>query len=415
MPGDGLAPTAREGRRFSMRQHTRRLATQAIFRVPKQTVTSIGTSGKTLVNDFELTVHAGERWAIVGPNGCGKSTTARLIGRNYCGAAVDDGEAIDAHIAFESHRILLQDELREYRESRSDVTRLRATLASFLFPHLAPEDPKFRGGFRSTSKDGTAVGYRPTPTRLAPLIAPYDAAADDPLLAELEAAITGGEAGRLLHDFGLRDVRHRPVFAMSTGEARKMLIMNGLLSPARLWVLDETFDGIDEASRYALRDELQSLLRDENWASRALMLITHHREEIMGGGESQVFAPTHGLLLGQGEDGTGYHAGEWDSISGHLEAYFDAQREKQWVKPPPRALQRSKEHPPADEVATSERAPLVDFRSVTVQYNAHVVFDNLKWMVREGEKWVVLGGNGQCKPTHEHARSVAHHVREPPR
>ena len=69
----------------------------------------------------------------------------------------------------------------------------------------------------------------------------------------------------------------------------------------------------------------------------------------------------------------------------------------------------------AHRTRASERAPLVDFRSVTVQYNAHVVFDNLKWMVREGEKWVVLGGNGQCKPNHEHARSVAHHVREPPR
>ena len=129
-------------------------------------------------------------------------------GRSGC------GENAFASIAFESHRILLAAELREYRESRADVTRLRATLASYLFPHLSPEDPKFSGGFRSTAKDGTRVGFRPEPTRLAPLAVPYDADAEEPLLAELEAAVTSGEAGRLLDAFGLRDVRHPPTHAM---------------------------------------------------------------------------------------------------------------------------------------------------------------------------------------------------------
>lgn len=45
-----------------------------------------------------------------------------------------------------------------------------------------------------------------------------------------------------------------------------MLIMNGILAPPRLWVLDETFDGLDEVSRYALRDELAVLLQSEEWS-----------------------------------------------------------------------------------------------------------------------------------------------------
>lgn len=373
----------------------RRLSTSApgslLFNVPQQSIV-VGKQKKTLVRDFKLEIREGEKWAIVGPNGCGKSTTARLIGQSYCQQPVD-GDVVDAHIAFESHRILLQDELREYRESRSDVTKLRATLASYLFPHLAPENAQFRG----TSRDGTAVGYRPKPTRLAPLAVPYDAAADDPLLADLEHAIKSDDAGRLLEAFGMRDVRHRPVFAMSTGEARKMLIMSGLLTPPRLWVLDETFDGLDEVSRGALRDELDQIDGSPEWAQRALVLITHHGEEILpSGGDKQVLAPTHGLLLGQGEDGTGYEAGEWDTIAPKLEAYFVAQQERQWVKPPPRPKPRAEGARPSSD---AERAPLVDFKSVTVQYNQHVVFDQLKWMVREGEKWVVLGGNGTGKST----------------
>lgn len=190
-------------------------APAVLFRVLRADVT-VG-NGRVLARDFELEVTEGSRWAIVGPNGCGKSTVSRLVGSSFCG--VEEGDECEpfASIAFESHRVLLQDELREYRESRSDVTRLRATLASYLFPHLSPEDPNFRGGFRATASDGTRVGFRPSATRLGPLPVAYDSGADEPLLAELEAAVTSGEAGRLLSAFGLDDVRHRPIYAMSTG------------------------------------------------------------------------------------------------------------------------------------------------------------------------------------------------------
>jgi len=219
--GAGAATRASRLRLYSA---TRRgYSTEVLFRVPRQDLT-VG-QGRVLAKDFELEVPAGSRWAIVGPNGCGKSTASRLIGSGFCGvtptapSGVDvgggggDGDAF-ASIAFESHRSLLAEELREYRESRADVTRLRATLASYIFPHLSPEDPNFSGGFRSTSKDGTRVGFRPDPTRLAPLAVPYDADAEEPLLAELEAAVTSGEAGRLLEAFGLGDVRRRPTHAM---------------------------------------------------------------------------------------------------------------------------------------------------------------------------------------------------------
>lgn len=393
------------------RRCVRQLSTgpgNVLFHVPKQDAVSIGTSKKLLVKDFELTIREGERWAIVGPNGSGKSTTASLIGKHFCGREEDRPGAY-ASIAFESHRLLLRDELREYHESRSDVTKLRATLASFLFPHLAPEDPDFKGGFRAKAKDGTAVGFRPQATRLAPLVAAYDATFDDPLLADLEHAITTGEAGRLLEAFGLRDVRHRPVFAMSTGEARKMLIMNGILAPSQLWVLDETFDGLDHVSRLSLRDELSSLLVSPDWAKRALALITHHREEIMGSDAERVLTPTHGLLIGQGDDGTGYVAGEWESVAPSLDAYFASQQQQEWVRPtaPPKKAKAkaaavdvtTAESGSPAQVATTVKKPLVDFRSITIRYNSHVVFDGLSWMVREGEKWVVLGGNGTGKST----------------
>ena len=180
-------------------------STEILFRVPRQDLT-VG-QGRLLAKDFELEVPAGSRWAIVGPNGCGKSTASRLIGSGFCGVTPTApsgvgtggrsgcGENAFASIAFESHRILLAAELREYRESRADVTRLRATLASYLFPHLSPEDPKFSGGFRSTAKDGTRVGFRPEPTRLAPLAVPYDADASVAYRAARRSSSSGGCCG----------------------------------------------------------------------------------------------------------------------------------------------------------------------------------------------------------------------------
>lgn len=86
-----------------------------------------------------------------------------------------------------------------------------------------------------------------------------------------------------------------------------------------------------------------------------------------------------------------------------LEAYFAEQKETQWVRPPPTANKKPRKLLAAKPKVVAggkgapkiiEGAPLVDFRGVTVRYNSHVVFDQLTWVVKEGEKWVVLGGNG---------------------
>ena len=105
----------------------------------------------------------GSRWAILGENGCGKTITAQLLGRMISGGG-DEATALTSssavasvadvskegrdvvHVSFESHRRMLQDELREYRESRFNVTHLRATLASFLYPELYPVDPEHPDG-----------------------------------------------------------------------------------------------------------------------------------------------------------------------------------------------------------------------------------------------------------------------------
>ena len=199
-----------------------RLATAPLIRLTQHTVAVGAPQPRTLVDRLCLTLRSGERWAILGPNGAGKSTTAQLLGRclaasptageltssaGIASAAAAGKDRLATFISFESHRRLLRDEATEFSESRFSVVHLRATVASYLFPALYP--------VHATDEALTSGGYRPDRTRVTPLPVPYDACASHPLLAELEAAATSGEAGRLLAQFGLRAKRHRPVHARS--------------------------------------------------------------------------------------------------------------------------------------------------------------------------------------------------------
>ena len=85
------------------------------------------------------------------------------------------------------------------------------------------------------------------------------------------------------------------------------MVIDCLLSPPRLLVLDEAFDGLDDRSRDELRDVLLASLSDQSSHSGALALIAHHRDDL-------VPPPTDVLLLGQGESGTEYRVGDWEQM-----------------------------------------------------------------------------------------------------
>ena len=324
-------------------------------------------------------------------------------------------------ISFESQRRLLADEVKEFRESRFTICNLRATPASFLFPALYPIDPDHPDGYR---------GYRPGRTRLAPLPVPHDADGSiHPLLAELEAAVcleeqggkddVGGEggeggegegqAGELLRQFGLWPLRHRAIQGMSTGEARKLMIVDALCARSRLVVLDEAFDGLDRASCEELPRAVGKALERTEWGKSVVAQITHRPADL------ESIEPTHVLLLGQGESGTGYHSGSWEAMRGTVDTYFEQQRrehphyqmDSRSAGGQPRRSYRKGGTVDDDGGGESPLpspvpSPLVEFEDVTIKYDTEpvtVVLDGLNWTVREGENWSVLGGNGSGKTT----------------
>ena len=176
------------------------------------------------------------------------------------------------------------------------------------------------------------------------------------------------------------------------------MVIDYLLSRSKLLVLDEAFDGLDAASREGLTGAVREALSSEAGASSAAVLIAHLPEELAP-------QPTHALMLGQGADQTGYHAGVWEAMAPRVDAFFASHRDADDARfaaapAPPAATANASAAAAGSSGSAADAAPLIEFRGVTVAYPPDVVvLDELHWAVRAGEKWAVVGGNGTGKST----------------
>jgi molybdate transport system ATP-binding protein len=190
---------------------------------------------KPVLQDISWTVRTGERWALLGPNGSGKTMLLSLI----CG---DHPQAY-------SNDIRLFGKQRGTGESIWDIKRR----IGLLFPefHLYYSEPL--SAFRTA-----ATGF-------------FDVIANRPTTTEHDARI---------HDlfiyFEIADLADRPFLRLSTGEQRLVLLIRALVKGPDLLILDEPFQGLDH----------QSIRRAQNWLDhhlrpdQTLIFVSHVLEEI---------------------------------------------------------------------------------------------------------------------------------------
>ena len=195
--------------------------------------------GSTLaLDDISLRIGAGEHVAIIGPNGCGKSTFIKAITRE-CYPLARDGSRLN---------ILGKDHWNVF-ELRTLLGIVSSDLMAFCTRDVTGLDLALSGFFSS-------IGIWPHQQVTSEMRKRAERA-----LAQLEVPHL---AGRFTDE-------------MSSGEARRVLLARALVHEPRALILDEPSTALDLFAQYELRQILRNLAQ----SGIGIVMVTHHLSDLI--------------------------------------------------------------------------------------------------------------------------------------
>lgn len=190
------------------------------------------------LDDVTLRIRSGEHVAILGPNGCGKSTLIKTITR----------ECYPLARATSSMSILGRE--------RWDVSELR-TLMGIVSNDLSALCARDITGYEVVlSGFFSSIGIWPR---------------------QHVTAAMRDKADEVLERLEVPYLRGRPMTAMSSGEARRVLIARALVHDPRALLLDEPSSSLDIRAQGELSEAMRMLARD----GVAIVVVTHHLPDII--------------------------------------------------------------------------------------------------------------------------------------
>jgi iron complex transport system ATP-binding protein len=199
---------------------------------------NVARGDNVVLHDINLTINTGEHIAILGPNGCGKST---LIKTMTC----------------ECYPIVQPDtEVSIFGRQRWDLTELKKRLGV-----VSAELPG-RPTLETTGRDAVITGFFSSSTLWPNL------------------TVTGQmrqRAEEILHQVDAMSIADKPVGQMSAGQQRRIMIGRALVGSAGMLLLDEPSNALDLAAQAELRTLLRKLAQKGN----GILLITHHIGDIL--------------------------------------------------------------------------------------------------------------------------------------
>ena len=190
------------------------------------------------LDDFSLRIAAGEHVAILGPNGCGKSTLIKTITRE-CYPVVRDGSSMT---------ILGQ--------RRWNIFQLRTVLGIVSNDLMADCTGETSGrevvlsGFFSSTRIFDHQTVQPDHRR---------------------------RADAVLDRLGVPHLADRPVAEMSSGEAKRILIARALVHDPGTLLFDEPSNSLDVSAQHGLRETMRELAQ----SGIGIVLVTHHLSDVI--------------------------------------------------------------------------------------------------------------------------------------
>ena len=222
---------------------------------------NVARGERVVLHDVNLTIRTGEHVAILGPNGCGKST---LILTMTCQIypIVQGGMRV-----------------RIFGRERWDLTQLRRHFGVVSAGLLGTDLPGERTAV-TTGLDAVIAGFFSASTLWPNLhVTPEMRERAREALARIEAT----------------HLEEQLVGEMSAGEKRRILIARALVHRPRQLLLDEPSNALDMAAQRDLRETLRRLAAE----GTGLVLVTHHLGDILPEIE-RVILMRGGRIVGDG-------------------------------------------------------------------------------------------------------------------
>lgn len=198
---------------------------------------SVARGENVVLHDINLSIEAGEHVAILGPNGCGKSTLIKTM-TCECYPLVQPETKVSI-----------------FGRARWDLTELKKKLG--VVSAELPGKPTRR----TTGFDAILSGFFSSST-LWPNLS---------VTAEMQ-----DRAEQVLKQVDAVSLRDKQVGEMSAGQQRRIMIGRALVGSADMLLLDEPSNALDLSSQRDLR----LLLRQLAQQGTGILLITHHIADI---------------------------------------------------------------------------------------------------------------------------------------
>ncbi|MBL8264988.1 ATP-binding cassette domain-containing protein [Steroidobacter sp.] len=294
-----------------------------------------------VLDEVSFTLRRGERWALIGANGSGKTMLLKMLRGDVWPTPTGRQRRVTA---------LLKEQIAYVGPERQDkYVRYdwNLTVTQVVTTGLFDED--------------------------IPLTKPSHAQRE--------------RVSRVIRRFGLWGLRNRRILTLSYGQRRLALVARLFAGGAPVLLLDEVFNGLDVRAKAKLSKALEQPRGGHDW------IITSHRPKELPKNVTHMAHIQHGRIVSAGPIGHEQpiaHAAEKKNrtvatsgraSAGRLSTARARQPEAAAAKPRKRASAK----------------PLFIIRNANLFRDYRPVIHKLDWTLERGENWAILGANGSGK------------------